>query len=100
METKVITPQQKKLGTIRRILWIIFGGISASTVLLMVPVFILFVGNPSFRFVPGPDDATLVDVLPFMIATPFLLIGFLAVVCVVIYQIFKYRLEKDDDLFL
>ena len=66
----------------------------------MVPIFILFVGNPSFRFVPGPDDATLVDVLPFMIATPFLLIGFLAVVCVVIYQIFKYRLEKDEDLFL
>lgn len=99
METKTLSVKQKKLGTLRRILWIIFGGISASTILMMIPA-ILLVNSPTVRYVPGPDSVTPVDMLPFLIASPFLLIGFLAVVCVVIYQIFKYRLEKDEDLFL
>ena len=67
--------------------------------LLLIPA-IYLVGSPSVRYVVGPDGTTPVDMLPFLIASPFLLIGFLAVVCVVIYQIFKYRLEKDEDLFL
>ncbi|MGB8252812.1 MAG: hypothetical protein WCF08_06325 [Anaerolineaceae bacterium] len=99
METKTLTTQQKKLGMIRRILWIIFGGISASTILLLIPA-IFLINSPSVRYVPGPDGTTMVDILPFLIASPFLLIGFLAVICVVIYQIFKYRLDKDEDLFL
>ncbi len=99
METKTLTTQQKKLATIRRILWIIFGSISASTILMMIPA-ILLVNSPTVRYVPGPDGVTTVDMLPFLIASPFLLIGFLAVICVVIYQIFKYRLEKDEELFL
>jgi hypothetical protein len=88
MDKKELSTQQKKLGTIRRILWIIFGGISIPTVLLLIPA-IYLVGSPSVRYVVGPDGTTPVDMLPF-----------LAVVCVVIYQIFKYRLDKDEDLFL
>jgi hypothetical protein len=99
METKVLTPQQKKLGTVRRTLWIVFAGVSVPLVLLLIPAAYL-VSSPGVRYVVGPDGTTPVDMLPFLIAAPFLLIGFLAVVCVVIYQIFKYRLEKDEDLFL
>jgi hypothetical protein len=99
METKVISSQQKKLGTIRKILWIIFAGIAIPCISLLVPLIMLF-GNSSARFVPGPDGVTPVDMFPILIAGPFLMIGFLAVVCVVIYLIFKYRLEKDEELFL
>jgi hypothetical protein len=94
METKVFTPQQKKLGTLRRILWIIYAGISIPTVLLLI------LNNSSARFVPGPDGVTPVDMFPILIAMPFLLVGFLAVVLIVIYQIIKFRQEKDEDLFL
>jgi hypothetical protein len=99
MEKKELSTQQKKLSTIRRILWVIFGGFSVPMVLLLIPS-IYLIGNTSARYAVGPDGSTPMDMLPFLIASPFLLIGFLAVVCVVIYQIFKYRLEKDDDLFL
>jgi hypothetical protein len=99
MQKKELTAQQKKLGTIRRILWIVFAGISVPMVLLLIPS-VYLIGNTSARYAVGPDGSTPFDVLPFLIASPFLLIGFLAVVCIVIYQIFKYRLEKDEDLFL
>jgi hypothetical protein len=99
MQKKELTTQQKKLGTIRRILWIVFAGISVPMVLLLIPS-IYLINSPSVRYIPGSDGTTPFDVLPFLIASPFLLIGFLAVVCIVIYQIFKYRMEKDEDLFL
>lgn len=99
MTTKGLTAPQKKLGAIRRILWIIFAGISIPTVTMIIPLF-LILGNSSSRYIPGPDGVTPVDMFPFLVAGPFLMIGFLAVVLVVIYQIFKYRLEKDEDLFL
>ncbi len=99
MTVKTLTTQQKKLGAIRRILWVIFGGLSASLLLMMIPAFLLL-SSPTVRYVPGPDGVTPVDMLPFLIAAPILMIGFLALICVVIYQIFKYRLEKDEDLFL
>ena len=99
METKLITPQQKKLGALRKILWIIYAGISIPTVLLLIPLVFIF-NNSSARFVPGPDGVTPVDMFPILIAMPFVLVGFLAVVMIVIYQIIKFRQEKDEDLFL
>ena len=99
MTVKSLTPQQKRLAAIRRILWISFAGISIPTVLLVVPLVIIF-NNSSARYVPGPDGVTLVDMFPILMAMPVLLVAFLAVIMVVIYQIFKYRQEKDEDLFL
>jgi uncharacterized integral membrane protein len=99
MTVKSLTPQQKRLAGIRRILWIIYAGISIPMVLLLIPLVFLF-NNSSARFVPGPDGVTPVDMFPILIAMPFLLVGFLAVVMIVIYQIFKYRQEKNEDLFL
>ena len=99
MTVKSLTPQQKRLAAIRRILWISFAGISIPTVLLVVPLVIIF-NNSSARYVPGPDGVTPVDMFPILMAMPVLLVAFLAVIMVVIYQIFKYRQEKDEDLFL
>jgi hypothetical protein len=99
MDKKDLSTQGKKLGMIRRILWIIFGGISVPLVLLLLPA-IYVVGSTDVRYVVGPDGRAPLDMLPFLIAAPFLMIAILGVICVVIYQIFKYRLEKDEDLFL
>ena len=41
MDKKELSTQGKKLGTIRRMLWIIFGGISVPLVLLLIPAIIL-----------------------------------------------------------
>lgn len=85
-----ITPQEMKLQTLRRILWISFVGIAIPSIIFLLPIYSMReFGNFGDRF----SGAVL------MIG-PFLLIAGLGVVCVVIYNIFKYRLEKDDELFL
>jgi hypothetical protein len=99
MTIKLLTPAQKKLASIRRILWIIFAGVSIPTILLLVPANYL-IGSNSARYVIGPDGVTQLDMMPFLSAMPFLMVGFLGLVLVVIYQIIKYRMDKDEDLFL
>jgi hypothetical protein len=85
-----IPPQEKKLQTLRRILWISFIGIAIPSIIFLLPIYSMReFGNFGDRF----SGAVL------MIG-PCLLIAGLGVVCVVIYNIFKYRLEKDDELFL
>jgi hypothetical protein len=85
-----ITPHEKKLQTLRRILWISFIGIAIPSIIFLLPLYSMRdLGNFTNRF---SGAALLIG--------PFLLIGGLGVVCIVIYNIFKYRLEKDDELFL
>jgi hypothetical protein len=90
MTTKPVTPQEKKLSTLRKILWISFIGIA-------VPAIFLLFGVIPMVWSSGVEDGFSTIAL---LISPFLLIGGLGVVCVVIYNIVKYRLEKDDDLFL
>jgi len=86
----IITPLEKKLQTLRRILWISFIGIAIPSILFLLPIYSMReFGNFGDRF---STTALLIG--------PFLMIGGLGVVCVVIYNIFKYRLEKDEELFL
>ena len=90
MPEKLITPQEKKLQTLRRILWISFIAIAIPSIIFLLPIYSMReFGSVSNRF---SGAALLIG--------PFLLIGGLGVVCIVIYNIFKYRLEKDDELFL
>ena len=85
-----ITPQEKKLQTLRRILWISFIGIAITSIIFLLPIYSMReFGNFGDRFSAAA-----------LLIGPFLLIGCLGVVCIVIYNIFKYRLEKDDELFL
>lgn len=86
----IITPLEKKLQTLRRILWISFIGIAIPSILFLLPIYSMSeFGSFSNRFSAAA-----------LLIGPFILIGGLGVVCVVIYNIFKYRLEKDDELFL
>jgi hypothetical protein len=90
MPEKSITPQVKKLHTLRRILWI-------SYVVIAVPSIIFLMGIFSMRDL-GTFGSKFSGIA--LLIGPFLLIAGLGVVCIVIYYIFKYRLEKDDELFL
>lgn len=90
MTEKSISPQEKKLTTLRRILWISFVGIAIPSIIFLFGIYsIRDLGEDTNRF---SGIALLIG--------PYLFIAGLGVVCVVIYNIFKYRLEKEDDLFL
>jgi len=90
MTEKSITPQEKKLKTVRRILWISFVGIAIPSIIFLFGIYsIRDLGDMNNRF------SGIV-----LLIGPYLFIASLGVVCVVIYYIFKYRLEKEDDLFL
>ncbi len=90
MPEKTISPQEKKLGTLRRIMWISYVGIAFLSIIFLMGILSMRdLGSFGSRF----SGAVL-------LVGPFLLIAGLGAVCVVIYYIFKYRLEKDDELFL
>ena len=96
MSTKALTPQAKKLKDLRKILTVCFIGITLSLILLAsLPMFLI--DTSASQSVEG----TPLDVLlTFLVVGPLVLIGVIGVVCLVIYYIIKYRLEKDDELFL
>ena len=96
MSTNAITPQEKKLKDLRRILTVCFIGITLSIILLAsLPAFLI--DNSASQIIGGTWLDTLLTVL---VVGLLILIGVIGVVCMVIYYIFKYRLEKNDELFL
>jgi hypothetical protein len=96
MSTNVITPQEKKLKDLRKLLTLCFAGISISIVFLAsLPMFL--VSDSAFRSAQGAPVGALLTTL---VVGLLVLIGVIGVVCLVIYYIFKYRLEKDNELFL
>jgi hypothetical protein len=100
MTTQTISPKEKKLRNLRKILWIVFSAIAITIVL---------VGSLSLPAALWANKTSNLSTL-FVNETGVLLLSFLAVaivkiavsgiICVVIYAIIKYRLNKDDDLFL
>jgi hypothetical protein len=100
MTTNPISPKEKKLRNLRKILWIIF---SASTITILLvssltlPAALLInkTSSISTLFV-GETGLILLSVL----AVILIKIAAFGIICLVIYFIFKYRLDKDDDLFL
>lgn len=96
MSTNAISPKEMKLKDLRKLLAVCFIGITLSIILLAsLPMFLI--DNSVSQSVEG----TPVDVLLTVLVVGLLvLIGVIGVVCLVIYYIFKYRLEKDNELFL
>ena len=98
MKTNDISPQEKKLAVIRRILWICFGSLAAASVFCSFPLYILWrspeTGLPLTEMAGGRMFAY----MPFWGMLVF--VAFAGVVCLLIYTVFKYRAEKDDELFL
>jgi hypothetical protein len=100
MNTKPLSTQEKKLLNLRKILWIVFSAIAITILLvssLSVPAALLInkTSNLSSLF-NYPTGMILISLLAVLLVK----IGVTGIICLVIYYIFKYRLEKDEDLFL
>jgi heme/copper-type cytochrome/quinol oxidase subunit 2 len=100
MPANTLTPKQKKLKNLRTILWIVFTAIAVTILLVSsrsIPAALLInkTGSISSLFY-GQTGMILLSIL----AIIFVKIAVTGIICLVIYFIFKYRLEKDDDLFL
>jgi hypothetical protein len=100
MTINPISSKEKKLRNLRKILWIVFSAIAITILLvsgLSVPVAMLINKTSSFlNLFTNETGLILVSLLAIILVK----IGITGVICMVIYYIFKYRLEKDDDLFL
>jgi heme/copper-type cytochrome/quinol oxidase subunit 2 len=100
MTTNPIPPKEKKLRNLRKILWIVFSAITITILLvssLTLPAALLINKTTSFSTLFGNETSM---ILLSLLAVILVKIAVIGIICLVIYFIFKYRLEKDDDLFL
>ena len=100
MTSQPITPKEKKLRNLRKILWIVFSAITITILLvgsLSLPAALLINKTGSIASLFANETGM---VLLSVLALALVKIGVTGIILVVIYAIFKYRLEKDDDLFL
>jgi len=100
MTVNPLTPKQKKLKNLRTILWIVFSAIAITILLvgsLSVPAALLLNKTSSFSSLLAGETGM---ILLSLLAVAVVKIGVSGIICFLIYRIFKYRLEKDDDLFL
>ena len=100
MTTNPLTPRQKKLKNLRTTLWIVFTAITVTILLvgsLSVPAALLINKTSSLSSLANGETGR---VFLSLAALLFVKIAVTGVICLVVYAIFKYRLEKDDDLFL
>jgi hypothetical protein len=100
MPANSLTPKQKKLKNLRTVLWIVFSAIAATILLfgiLTVPAALWINRNTNiFSLFTGETGLVMLSVAALILVK----IAVSGILCLVIYAIFKYRLEKDDDLFL
>jgi uncharacterized membrane protein len=100
MTTHPISSKDKKLRNLRKILWIVFAAIAITIVLIFcVTIPVAYLVNIPTNFMAIFNNETgmlLLSLVALMLAK----IAVTGVICVVIYHIVKYRLEKDDELFL
>jgi len=96
MSTKAITPQEKKLKDLRKILTVCFIGITLSIILLAsLPAFLI-----DARTAQSVEGTPIDALMTIFVVGLLIMIGVTGIVCLVIYYILKYRLEKDEELFL
>lgn len=101
MTTRPISPIEKKLRKLRNILWIIFSAITITILLvssLSLPAALLINKTTSISSLFSNNETGMI--LVSLLAVILIKIAVTGIICLVIYFIFKYRLEKDDDLFL
>jgi hypothetical protein len=100
MTTNPVSPKEKKLRNLRKILWIIFSAIAITILLvssLSLPVALLINKTTSITSLFVNETGM---ILLSLLAVILIKIAVIGIICLVIYYIFKYRLDKDDDLFL
>lgn len=100
MQTPPITSKERKLNNLRKILWIVFTAITVTILLitsLTLPAALLINKTTSFTSLFANQTGMILLSLLALVLVKIVVFG---IICLVIYFIFKYRLEKDDDLFL
>lgn len=98
MSTEITVTQERKLKILRRVLWFCFAGISIPLIVIGAIVYFILINIINTgQSVLNQDFVTLVY-LPWigMVVIAFVV----GVICLVIYNVIKYRLERDDELFL
>ena len=97
MTTDKMTMKEKKLKNLRKILWILFVGFSALGILFIIPISIIFTNGEIIDTING-INIPFWSIIVITMATTIVLLGGIGLL---IYHIFKYRIDKkDDDLFL
>jgi hypothetical protein len=100
MSVNPLTPKQRKLKNLRTILWIVFSAITLTILLvgsLSVPAALLINKTNSLTsLIKGETGMILFSIISLVLVK----VAVSGIICLVIYSIFKYRLEKNDDLFL
>ena len=100
MTTNPISPKEKKIRNLRKILWIVFAAIAITILLvssLTLPAALLINKTTSVASLFAGETGVILLSLLAVVLVKIVVTG---IICVLIYAIFKYRLEKDDDLFL
>jgi len=100
MNANLIPPKEKKLRNLRKVLWIVFAAISIIILLvgsLSLPAALLIKQSTDFGSLFLGETGMILLTLLALALVKILATG---LVCILIYVIFKYRLDKDDDLFL
>ncbi len=95
MTTEAIALQERKLKSLRRILWLSFAGVSI--------LFMVLVGGAYISIMVRQGSnagGTLVFTFPLLLVLALLgSVVFTGVACLVIYYVIKRRLEREDELF-
>lgn len=95
MTTEATAPLERKLNSLRRILWLCFAGGSVLSMALVGSASLLIIVRQGGKGV-GARGFT----LPLLIGLGlFGAVAFTAVACLVIYHVIKGRLEREDELF-
>ena len=100
MSANMLTPKQRKLKNLRTVLWIVFSAIGVTILLasiLTVPAALLIKRTTDlFSLFSGETGVIMFSLIALILVK----IAVSGIICLVIYAIFKYRLEKNDDLFV
>ena len=100
MTSQPTSSKDKKLRRLRKILWIIFSAVAITILLvssLSVPAALLINKTSSIASLFANQTGMILLSVLALILVKIVVTGILFVV---FYAIYKYRLEKDDDLFL
>jgi hypothetical protein len=99
MKTPAMTPKDRKLKNLRTILLIVFSAIAITILIvgiLSIPIVSIINRTTDLIAITGVNPTM------FFLSVAVTVVGKSAVtglICLVIYYIFKYRLDKDEDLF-
>ena len=95
-----ISPKEKKLRNLRKILWIIFAAIAITILFvfgLSIPIGLVINQATNFLALFSGKAGLLVLSLLGIVLMKIAVTG---LICIIVYQIIKYRIDKDEDLFL